>query len=125
MSIYQLQPANHEQTKVYIPYIQINKRSLLPYAISLYQQGVLEGHRKIESSEDIPFLATWNITALPSDLTCCRIQFDGDSELTYEVMIATFEFISLLIELIENQRRYHSTDFSQNFYRKLFRADHW
>ena len=46
----QLQPASQHQTAVYLPYIQGNKRNLLPYAISLYQKGVLEGQRKIEAS---------------------------------------------------------------------------
>ena len=32
------------------------------------KKGVLEGQRKIESSESIPFIATWNIATLPSDL---------------------------------------------------------
>ena len=123
MSIDQLQAVNKEQTTVYIPYIQLSKRNLLPYALSLYQKGVLEGYRKIESGNNIPFVATWNITTLPSDLIRCRMQFDGDPELTYEVMMANFEFISLLIELLQNYKRYRYTDFSPNFYRKLLRAD--
>ncbi|MFN7659537.1 MAG: type IV pilus biogenesis protein EbsA, partial [Dolichospermum sp.] len=86
MSIDQLQAVNKEQTTVYIPYIQLSKRNLLPYALSLYQKGVLEGYRKIESGNNIPFVATWNITTLPSDLIRCRMQFDGNPELTYEVM---------------------------------------
>ncbi|MFN9171147.1 MAG: type IV pilus biogenesis protein EbsA [Dolichospermum sp.] len=123
MSIDQLQAVNKEQTTVYIPYIQLSKRNLLPYALSLYQTGVLEGYRKIESGNNIPFVATWNITTLPSDLIRCRMQFDGNPELTYEVMMANFEFVSLLIELLQNYKRYRYTDFSPNFYRKLLRAD--
>ncbi|MFN5955362.1 MAG: type IV pilus biogenesis protein EbsA [Dolichospermum sp.] len=123
MSIDQLQAVNKEQTTVYIPYIQLSKRNLLPYALSLYQTGVLEGYRKIECGNNIPFVATWNITTLPSDLIRCRMQFDGNPELTYEVMMANFEFVSLLIELLQNYKRYRYTDFSPNFYRKLLRAD--
>ncbi|MDB9459216.1 hypothetical protein PN480_20695 [Dolichospermum circinale CS-1225] len=123
MSIDQLQAVNKEQTTVYIPYIQLSKRNLLPYALSLYQKGVLEGYRKIESGNNIPFVATWNITTLPSDLIGCRMQFDGNPELTYEVMMANFEFVSLLIELLQNYKRYRYPDFSPNFYRKLLRAD--
>jgi hypothetical protein len=123
MSIDQLQAVNKEQTTVYIPYIQLSKRNLLPYALSLYQKGVLEGYRKIESGNNIPFVATWNITTLPSDLIRCRMQFDGNPELTYEVMMANFEFVSLLIELLQNYKRYSYPDFSTNFYRKLLRAD--
>ncbi len=123
MSIEQLQPATPQQAAVYLPYIQGAKRNFLPYAISLYQKGVLEGHRKIEASDNVPFVATWNVSTLPSDLTRCRIQFDNNSELSYEVMIASFEFISFLIELMENYKRYRLTDFSQAFYRKLLRID--
>jgi hypothetical protein len=97
-----------------LPYIQGSKRNFLPYAISLYQKGALEGHRKIEGSDNIPFVATWNVATLPSDLTRCRMQFDGNAELSYEVMMASFEFINFLIELIENYKRYRVTDFSQS-----------
>jgi hypothetical protein len=119
----QLQPASQQQATVYLPYIQGSKRNLLPYAISLYQKGVLEGHRKIEASDNISFVATWNVATLPSDLTRCRMQFDTDSDLTYEVMMASFEFINFLIELMENYKRHRITDFSKPFYRKLLRAD--
>ncbi|MFM5998270.1 MAG: type IV pilus biogenesis protein EbsA [Dolichospermum sp.] len=123
MSIDQLRPVNTEQTTVYIPYIQSSKRSLLPYALSLYQKGALEGSRKIESGDNIPFVATWNITTLPLDLIRCRMQFDGNSELSYEIMMASFEFITFLIELLQNYKRYRFADFSPAFYRKLLRAD--
>jgi hypothetical protein len=119
----QLQPASQQQSIVYLPYIQGNKRNLLPYAISLYQKGVLEGQRKIEGSDNIPFVATWNVSTLPSDLTRCRIQFDGNAELSYEVMMASFEFMICLIELMENYKRDKITDFSKSFYRKLLRLD--
>jgi hypothetical protein len=51
------------------------------------------------------------------------MQFDGNAELSYEVMMASFEFINFLIELMENHKRYKLTDFSQSFYRKLLRID--
>ncbi|QIR38704.1 hypothetical protein HCG51_19720 [Tolypothrix sp. PCC 7910] len=123
MSIEQLQPASQQQASVYLPYIQGNKRNFLPYAISLYQKGVLEGHRKIEASEAIPFVATWNVVTLPSDLTRCRMQFQGDADLSYEVMMVNSEFITYLIELMDNYKRNRTTDFSQAFYRKLLRID--
>lgn len=123
MSIEQLQPASPQQASVYLPYIQGSRRNFLPYAISLYQKGVLEGHRKIEASDNIPFVATWNVASLPSDLTRCRMQFDGDADLSYEVMMASSEFITYLIELMDNYKRNRLTDFSQAFYRKLLRID--
>lgn len=123
MSIEQLQPANQQQASVYLPYIQSAKRNFLPYALSLYQKGVLEGKRKIEGGDSIPFVASWNVASLPSDLTRCRIQFDGNADLSYEVMMASFEFMNFLIELMENYKRYRLTDFSQGFYRKLLRIE--
>ncbi|BAY46782.1 hypothetical protein SAMD00079811_43950 [Scytonema sp. HK-05] len=123
MALEQLQPATQQQASVYLPYIQGSKRNFLPYAISLYQKGALEGHRKIEGSDNIPFVTTWNVATLPSDLTRCRMQFDGNAELSYEVMMASFEFINFLIEVIENYKRYRVTDFSQAFYRKLLRIE--
>ncbi|TAE54955.1 MAG: hypothetical protein EAZ76_15325 [Nostocales cyanobacterium] len=122
-SIDQLQPVSQQQATVYLPYIQQAKRNFIPYAISLYQKGYIEGQRKIEGGENIPFIATWNVATLPSDLTRCRIQFDGNAELSYEVMMASFEFISFLIELMEQYKRHKITDFSTTFYRKLLRLD--
>ena len=81
MNVDQLPPADPRRVNVYMPYYQGNKRTLLPQAISLYEKGVLEGKRKIEGGESIPFVATWNVAALPSDLTRCRLQFDGNAEL--------------------------------------------
>lgn len=123
MSFEQLEPATTQQASVYLPYVQGSKRDFLRYAIGLYQKGVLEGNRKIEGSEHVPFVASWNIATLPSDLTRCRLQFDGNAELSYELMMASFEFINFLIELMENYKRHRVTDFSQTFYRKLLRID--
>lgn len=123
MSFEQLEPATTQQASVYLPYVQGSKRDFLRYAIGLYQKGVLEGNRKIEGSEHVPFVASWNIATLPSDLTRCRLQFDGNAELSYELMMASFEFINFLIELMENYKRHRVTDFSQTFYRKLLRVD--
>lgn len=126
MSIDKLQPAPQPQVGVYLPYYpQQGKRSILPYAISLYQKGALEGERKIEGGDGIPFIATWNISSLPADLTRCRFQFDGNAELSYELTMANFEFVDFLIEVIMNFKKSRSgmTDFSQSFYRKLMRYD--
>jgi hypothetical protein len=124
MSIDKLQPAPNQHVGLYVPYYpQQGKRSILPYAISLYQSGALEGERKIEGGESIPFIATWNVSSLPADLTRCRLQFDGNSELSYELMLANFEFIDFLIEVILNFKRARLADFSQTFYRRLMRYD--
>ncbi len=125
MSIQQLQPADKQNVIVYMPYFQgnNNKRSVLPLAISLYQQGFVEGQRQIEGSDSIPFVATWHVSTLPADLTRCRIQFDGNAELSYEVMMASSELVDFITEVLLNYKRDRTTDFSQAFYRKLLGRD--
>jgi hypothetical protein len=122
-NIEKLQPADKAAVGVYLPYYQGAKRTMLPLAISLYQQGSLEGHRRIEGGESIPFVATWFVSKLPSELTRCRLQFDGNAELSYEVTMANSEFMNYLIDVIMNFRRSRMTDFTQTFYRKLLRID--
>ncbi|MBD0346656.1 MAG: hypothetical protein ICV63_17890 [Coleofasciculus sp. Co-bin14] len=123
MSIEKLQPADKAAVGLYMPYYQGAKRNWLPLAISLYQQGSLEGNRRIEGGENIPFVASWLVSKIPSELTRCRLQFDGNAELSYEVNMANSEFVNYLIEVIMNFKRARSTDFSQAFYRKLLRID--
>jgi hypothetical protein len=123
MSIDQLQPADQRDVSVYMPYYQGAKRTMLPLAITLYQKGSLEGHRKIEGGESIPFVATWFVSKLPAELTRCRLQFEGNAELSYEVTLANSEFINFLIELIMNYKRVRVSDFPQSFYRKLLRIE--
>ena len=101
-----------------MPYYQGNKRKALPYAIGLYKRGNLEGERRIEGGESIAFLATWNVSMLPADLTQCRMQFDGDADLTYEITMATFEFVDFLIDVVTAMRLKRSPDFSKSFYRR-------
>jgi hypothetical protein len=123
MSLEKLQPANPRDVSVYAPYYQGRKRSALPLAISLYQVGSLEGSRKIEGGESIPFVASWNVSSIPADLTRCRLQFDNNADLSYEVMLANFEFVDFLIELLFIYKSSRSADFSQPFYRRLLRLD--
>jgi hypothetical protein len=123
MSLEKLQPANPRDVNVYAPYYQGRKRSALPLAISLYQTGNLEGIRKIEGGDSIPFVASWSVSSLPADLTRCRLQFDGNAELSYEVTLANFEFVDFLIEVLFYFKSNRIPDFSQAFYRKLLRLD--
>lgn len=123
MSIEQLKPAEQGAVAVYMPYYQGAKRTMLPLAISLYQKGSLEGQRKIEGGENIPFVATWFVSKLPSELTRCRMQFDNNADLSYEVTLANSEFVDFLIDVINTFKRTRSADFSQAFYRRLLRAD--
>jgi hypothetical protein len=123
MSIQQLQPASQQDIRVYLPYFQGNKRNILPLAISLFKKGVLEGQRKIEGGDGIPFITTWNVSTLPADLIRCRIQFEGNAELSYEILMQSSEFIDFLIDVLLNFQRTRITDFSKAFYRKLLRQE--
>ena len=123
MSIQQLQPANQQELRVYLPYFQGNKRNTLPLAISLFRKGVLEGQRTIEGSDSIPFIATWNVSTLPADLIRCRMQFDGNADQSYELLMQSSEFVDFLIDVVLNFQRTRITDFSKAFYRKLLRVD--
>lgn len=122
-SIEKLEPANKADVVVYMPYYPKDKHSILPYAINLYHQGSLEGRRRIESSEGIPFVASWYVSKLPSELTRCRLQFEGQSDFSYEMTIMNAEFIEYLIEAIKTFKQLGSADFSQGFYRKLLRSE--
>jgi hypothetical protein len=123
MTLQDLQPANPRDVNVYAPYYQGRKRNALPLAISLYQKGSLEGSRKIEGGDSIPFVASWNVSTLPAEITRCRMQFDGNADLSYELTLANFEFVDHLIDVIFNFKGSRLIDFSQGFYRKLLRLD--
>jgi hypothetical protein len=124
VSLDQIQPAQAKDVNVYLPYYRdVQKRNLLPLAISLYQQGNFEGTRTIEGGENIPFIATWNISTLPADLSRCAVQFDSNADLSYEITITNFEFIGFLIDVLTSYKRAGIADFSKLFYRKLLRLD--
>lgn len=116
-----LKPVGRADVIIYMPYYSKNKHDSLPVAISLYREGSLEGQRVIEGGENIPFVASWYVSKLPSELTRCRLQFDGQADLSYEVTLSNSEFIDYLIDVIINFKRSHLTDFPSEFYRKLLR----
>lgn len=119
----EIKPVNKAEIGVYLPYYQGTKRNALPYAIGLYKQGNLEGERTIEEGDSIPFIATWNVSTLPADLTRCRLQFDDDADLSYEITMATFEYVDFLFDVVVALRHKQPADFSKSFYRKLLRLD--
>ncbi|NEQ44021.1 MAG: hypothetical protein F6K00_10865 [Leptolyngbya sp. SIOISBB] len=123
MTFEEIKPVNKAEIGVYLPYYQGTKRNALPYAIGLYKQGNLEGERTIEEGDSIPFVATWNVSTLPADLTRCRLQFDDDADLSYEITMATFEYVDFLFDVVVALRHKQPADFSKSFYRKLLRLD--
>jgi hypothetical protein len=123
ITIDRLEPAKQSDVIVYMPYYHKDKHIALPYALTLYAQGHLEGKRQIEGGEGIPFVATWFVSRLPAELTRCRLQFEGQAELSYEITITNSEFINFLIDAIKVFKEVGSADFPQAFYRKLLRFD--
>ncbi len=122
-SIEKLQPATKADTLMYQPYYGKDQHDTLPYALTLYQQGYLEGERVIEGNQSVPFVAIWYVSRLPSEKTRCRIQFDGSADLSYELNLSNSEFLQYLILLIKNFEANHKIDFSQEFYRKLLQLE--
>lgn len=105
---------------IFMPYFNENKRKYLPQAMGLYQQGHLEGERKIIGADDIPFVATWSGNSLlPSDLNRCRVQFDNNPELSYEMNVTASELLNFLWEVFFNYKRHKNIDFPKEFYYKL------
>lgn len=121
--IEKIKPASKADVIIYVPYYSKNKHKWLPHAIALYREASLEGERQIEGGEGISFVASWHVSKLPSELTRCRLQFDGQAELSYEVTLSNSEFIDYLIDVIINFKRSKQTDFPQSFYRKLLRFE--
>lgn len=121
-----LEPTNKTDVSVYLPYYpNRDKQKILPLALSLYQKGSVEGQRCVEGSSGISFVATWHVSKLPSELTHCRVQFEEQADLSYEMTLLNSEFIDYLIDLIviHNQSQGQDVDFPQNFYKKLLRFD--
>ena len=124
MNLKDLAPADKQAVAIYFPYYSTqNKRQVLPFAITLYKQAALEGARHIEGGEAIPFVASWMVSNLPADITRCRIQFNHDGDLSYEVMLSNHEFIDFLIDMLINFKRTKNVDFPQAFYRRLMQFD--
>ena len=117
-----LRPATKGDVMIYQPYYAKAKQDVLPLAISLYQKGSFEGERMIEDEDNIPFVATWFISRLPSDPTRCTLQFAGQADLSYQVNMSNSDLIKHLLEVIENYRRHEVADFSQEFYRQLLQV---
>lgn len=124
MNLKELAPADKQSVAIYFPYYSTqNKRQVLPFAITLYKQAALEGTRKIEGGEAIPFVASWMVSNLPADMTRCRMQFNNDADLSYEMTLSNHEFIDFLIDLLIDFKRTKNVDFSQGFYRRLMQYD--
>lgn len=126
MDFTKLAPAEKRDVFIYKPYYSNqdqNKQQVLPFALTLYRSESLEGERHIEGGRGIPFVATWFSSNLPADLTRCRVQFDNNADLSYEVMLPNHEFVGYLSDLLVTYKRNKRIDFPIGFYRKLLQYD--
>jgi hypothetical protein len=99
-----------------------NKRENLTFGIDLFQQGELNGERQIENSPSIPFQATWKANSLPGTPVVCRVTFDNDADMIYELELdKTTSFIIYLIDVVILYKTKKVVDFPQDFYFELFR----
>lgn len=113
---------NSPKVAAYIPYYREQaKREVIPFAINLYESELLEGERQIEGGVNMPFVATWRGSGIPSESGLIIVTFDNNPELRYEVVMANSEFVGYLIEIIVNYRNRNTIDFPKLFYSKLFR----
>jgi hypothetical protein len=119
----ELKPASQMEVQLYRPYCPKTKHNTLPYAISLYQNGSLEGERHIEGGDPIAFVASWFVSKLPAEITRCTITFDGKADLSYQIPISNADFVNFLIELIDKHKKNHIADFPQAFYKKLLNKE--
>lgn len=118
----ELKAAPPQEVSIYMPYYrEPNKRQALPYAISLYKQGEITGERHIEGSPAVSFMAVWRVANLPSDIALCRVTFEGDADMSYEMTLENSEFVGYLIDVVSSIRDKGYVDFPQVFYSKLFR----
>ena len=118
----ELKAAAPQEVSIYMPYYrEPNKRQALPYAFSLYKQGEITGERRIEGSPPISFMAVWRVANLPMDLSLCRVTFEGDADMSYEMTLENTEFVGYLIDVVSIIRDKGYVDFPQTFYGKLFR----
>jgi hypothetical protein len=109
---------------LYLPYCKRDRQQALPYGISLYKIGSLQGERQVEGSSPVPFSAFWKVSNLPVDPIICTVIFTNEvnEEYKYEIELQSLQLVNYLIEVIILDRETQVVDFSQAFYVKLFRV---
>ncbi|MFS8868179.1 type IV pilus biogenesis protein EbsA [Synechococcus sp. H65.1] len=120
---FQVEPASPPEVALYQPYYALARRQYLALAVGLYKKGSLEGQRPIEGDKPVPFLASWPVLPLPSDLTVVQVIFDQDPDLTYQLSLANYEFVDYLIDVVAAMQRGQPPNFTTAFYKKLMRYE--
>ncbi|AFY72869.1 hypothetical protein Syn7502_00735 [Synechococcus sp. PCC 7502] len=118
-----IQAAPTGDVVLYLPYCKREQQQALPYAISLYKVGNLQGERQVEGAPSVPFSAFWKVSTLPVDPIICTVIFTNEvnEEYKYELEMQSLELVRYLIEVILVDRETQIVDFPQAFYAKLFR----
>lgn len=118
-----IQAAPTGDVVLYLPYCKREQQQALPYAISLYKMGTLQGERQVEGSAPIPFSAFWKVSTLPVDPVICTVVFTNEisEEYKYEIELQSLQVVRHLIDVIILDRETQVVDFSQAFYAELFR----
>jgi len=108
---------------LYLPYCKREQQQALPYAISLYKTGALQGERQVEGTSPIPFSAFWKVSTLPVDPVICTVVFTNEvnEEYKYEIELQSLQVVKHLIDVVLLDRETQIVDFSQAFYAELFR----
>jgi len=103
--------------------IKREQQQALPYAISLYKTGALEGERQVEGTSPVPFSAFWKVSTLPVDPVICTVIFTNEvnEEYKYEIELQSLQVVKHLIDVVLLDRETQIVDFSQAFYAELFR----
>lgn len=119
-----IQAAPTGDVVLYLPYCKRDQQQALPYGISLYKTGYIQGERQVEGSSPIAFSAFWKASTLPVDPIICTVIFTNEinEEYKYEIELQSLQLVNYLIELIILNRETQIVDFSQGFYVKLFRV---
>lgn len=117
----ELKQASPEEVSKYNAWIRDpDKKQGLPYALSLYKMGEVEGARDIDGASSIPFRASWKITISPLDVISCQVTFSANEPMTYEMDLPNHEFVSFLVDTTKMIHGRGIADFSQAFYSRLF-----
>jgi hypothetical protein len=121
----EITPASPDKVNLYMPYFMksMARRNMLPKAITLYFKGGLSGYRNVANEEKIPFVANWIMRDLPGDMTRCRMQFEENPDLIYELNMLNSDFISFLIDWLISCKDADIPDFPQLFYQKLLKME--
>ncbi|MFN3927554.1 MAG: type IV pilus biogenesis protein EbsA [Pseudanabaenaceae cyanobacterium] len=119
----ELKQAPPQEVNQYIMWFrEPEKRQALPYALTLYKMGEVNGQREIEGYPPVSFRANWRVSSLPTDINLCKVTFETmPEEMTYEIQLPNHKLVDFLIDMTKSIHGKGVADFPQGFYAELFR----